>query len=87
MGEGGALRMAATRSQKRSARGSWAAQTMEATQTFAQAKAEPIRVTPWNTRELAVTDPDGHVLVFSERHHDPEGHARWHKVFEQDRQR
>ncbi|MFO0555293.1 MAG: hypothetical protein U0271_43355 [Polyangiaceae bacterium] len=34
--------------------------------------------TPWNTRELSLTDPDGHTLIFSARRavEDPEIRAR-----------
>jgi len=66
----------------------------EVTALFERAKAatsyglatitEP-RVTPWNTRELQVTDPDGHALVFSERHDDPRIHEEWSRRFDEDR--
>ena len=41
------------------------------------------RDTPWNTRELRVTDPAGHRLVFSARRPtpDPEAAARWQEAF------
>jgi len=44
--------------------------------------------TPWNTRELRVTDPAGHRLVFTSRRSDPdpELHARWKATFEAGRQ-
>ena len=41
--------------------------------------------TPWNTRDLIVTDPSGHQLVFTGRpaNPDPEISARWKAMFEQ----
>lgn len=43
--------------------------------------------TPWNTRDLRVTDPAGHRLVFTGRqaHPDPEQAARWKKMFDEAR--
>lgn len=40
--------------------------------------------TPWNTRELRVTDPVGHRLVFSARRPqpDPTIHAQWQAMFD-----
>ena len=40
--------------------------------------------TPWNTRDLTVTDPSGHILVFTGRspNPDPEQARRWKEVFE-----
>jgi catechol 2,3-dioxygenase-like lactoylglutathione lyase family enzyme len=41
--------------------------------------------TPWNTRDLRVTDPDGHRLVFTQRAAAPDsGQAqRWQALFDQ----
>ena len=41
--------------------------------------------TPWNTRDLRVTDPAGHRLVFTGRqaNPDPEQAARWKKMFDE----
>ena len=50
-----------------------------------QAVIEEPRVTPWNTRDLHATDPDGHALVFSERNHDRKLHEEWSRRMEQDR--
>lgn len=52
---------------------------------FGHVRVEEPRVTAWNTRDLHVTDPDGHALVFSERHDDPEVHVEWARRFEEDR--
>ncbi len=43
--------------------------------------------TPWNTRDLRVTDPAGHRLVFTSRraNPDPEQAARWKKMFDEAR--
>jgi uncharacterized glyoxalase superfamily protein PhnB len=43
--------------------------------------------TPWHTRDLRVTDPAGHRLVFTERRTDvdPESRARMQKMFERAR--
>jgi len=43
--------------------------------------------TPWNTRDLRVTDPVGNRLVFTSRNSDPdpEQMERWRKMFEQAR--
>jgi uncharacterized glyoxalase superfamily protein PhnB len=40
--------------------------------------------TPWNARELRVTDPGGHRLVFTARplEPDPEQEAKWRALFE-----
>jgi len=40
--------------------------------------------TPWNTRDLRVTDPAGHRLVFTARREvpDPEISRRWQEAFE-----
>jgi uncharacterized glyoxalase superfamily protein PhnB len=40
--------------------------------------------TPWNTRDLNVTDPAGHRLVFTSRraNPDPEDVARWKRMFD-----
>lgn len=58
-----------------------------ATGASAQASSSvgEIEVTPWNTREVAVIDPDGHALVFGARHDNPEMHAQWAERFAQDR--
>jgi uncharacterized glyoxalase superfamily protein PhnB len=41
--------------------------------------------TPWNTRDLTVTDPGGHQLVFTARlaNPDPQVAARWKEIFDQ----
>src|SRR6185436_11250816 len=41
--------------------------------------------TPWNSRDLNVTDPSGHRLVFTARaaNPDPEQAARWKAMFDQ----
>jgi uncharacterized glyoxalase superfamily protein PhnB len=43
--------------------------------------------TPWNTRDLMVTDPGGHQLVFTARqaNPDPQQSARWKAMFDQAR--
>lgn len=62
-----------------------AARARQAAPTGRSRVEEPV-ITPWNTRELRVTDPDGHVVAFHERHDDPEAHAHWKATFERDRQ-
>ena len=44
--------------------------------------------TPWNTRDLGVTDPAGNKLIFTGRqaNPDPEQVARWKAMFEQQQQ-
>lgn len=57
----------------------------KAATTYGRASIDEPRVTPWNTRELQVTDPDGHALVFSERYDDPRIHEEWSRRFDEDR--
>ena len=37
--------------------------------------------TPWNTRDLRITDPAGHRLVITSRGNDPEAEARMRAMF------
>lgn len=57
----------------------------KAATTYGRATVAEPQVTTWNTRELQVTDPDGHALVFSERHDDPRIHEEWSRRFAEDR--
>lgn len=43
--------------------------------------------TPWNTRQVRVTDPDGRILVFSQPRFDPELTERMRRYFEADKAR
>jgi uncharacterized glyoxalase superfamily protein PhnB len=47
-----------------------------------RSQVEAPAATPWNTRELKVSDPDGRRLVFHERANDPEASARMRAMFE-----
>jgi uncharacterized glyoxalase superfamily protein PhnB len=58
------------------------AQRASSAASVGDAHVEPPVVTPWNTRDLRVTDPDGHRLVFTERNADPSAHARVQAMFE-----
>lgn len=54
----------------------------------ARAGATP-QATPWNTREIRLSDPAGHRLVFSARSEnpDPEVHAKWQAMFDAQRKK
>lgn len=63
-----------------------------AAEPLGASQVEDVVRTPWNTRDLRVTDPAGNRLVFTERDAeadpaDPETVRRWQEMFEADRQR
>lgn len=47
-----------------------------------RSRVEAPQLTPWNARELRVTDPDGRLLVFHEQAKDPEAAARMRTMLE-----
>jgi len=49
-----------------------------------QSKVEAPANTPWNTRDLRATDPEGNALIFTARRTDidPEAEARMREMFE-----
>jgi hypothetical protein len=54
---------------------------------FGQVRVEPAADTPWNTRQVRISDPDGRLLVFSQPRFDPELTRRMRGEFEADRDR